>query len=340
VTRRDITIAAFATAACARDPRPRLNVFNWSDYIAQEAIPEFEAEQGVRVRYAVYESGEEMLSRVFSGNSGWDVVVPTNYFIQPMVEHRLLAPLDHARLTNLGHLSPALRHPAWDPELKWCNPYLSGATGIIFRRSVNPAPHAWASLWEERFRGRITMLDDPAEVIGACLMKLGFPLNSTNPEELAQARAEALAQQPLVRAYLNAEVRDQMVAGDVVAAQMWATTAQQAIDVAPELTFVYPSEGFARYTDCAVILRESCRAELAHRFLDYVLRPEVAARTAVTMKATTVNQTAHSLLPPEIRDNTLLYPPPDILARGQWFEPMPAAAQRLRDRIWTEIRAG
>jgi len=166
-----------------------------------------------------------MLAKVMSGNSGWDVVFPSNYFIRPMLEYGLLAPLRHQWLGNLDRLDRPFQSPSWDPQLRWSAPYMWGASGITYNRKL--------------------------------------------------AR-EAVAQKRLSRAYLNAEVRDQLVAGDVLAAQLWATTAQQAIDASRELAFAYPAEGFALYADNAVVLRESRRQELAHRFIDYLLRPAVA----------------------------------------------------------------
>ena len=130
-----------------------------------------------------------------------------------------------------------------------------------------------------------------------------------------------------------------MVAGDVLAAQMWSTTAAQAIDAAPHLAFAFPREGFPFYTDCVVILRESRRRELAHRFLDYLLRAEVAVRIAAATLTATPNAAARALLPEALRANPILYPPAEVFARGEWPATLPPAAQRLRDRIWTEIKA-
>ncbi len=330
--------AAGAAAGCARG-KPRLNVFNWSNYVAPETIPEFEREHGVRVRYATYESNEEMFAKVMSGNSGWDVVFPSNYFVRPLVDYGLAARLDLSRLSNARELESRFRAPSWDPNLEWCVPYMWGGSGIAYSRSVAPAPAAWRDLWSERLRGRLTMLDDPAEVLGACLKKLGRLLNSTDETDLRRAEREAIAQKPLLRAYLNAEVRDQLVAGDVLAAQLWATTAAQAMESSPALAFAWPTEGFALYADCAVILRESRRRELAHAFLDYLLRPAVAARVVQATRTATANAAARALLPQDLRDNPVLYPPPDVLARGEWFAAMPAAAQRLRDRLWTQIKS-
>ena len=334
MNRRSFLVAGAGLTGCARGGGARLNVFNWSSYVAPDTIPNFEKEFRVRVRYAVYESNEEMLARVFSGNSGWDVVFPTHYFIRPMREQGLLAPLRPEWLPNLGSLDPRFQSPVWDPNLEWSAPYMWSGTGIAYNRKASPVPASWAAMWDARLAGRITMLDDPAEVLGAALKKLGLSVNSTNPEELRWAQGEAIRQKKLVRAYLNAEVRDQLVAGDVLAAQLWGTTAQQAMDASKDLAFVYPSEGFPLYTDTAVVLRESRRAELAHRFIDYLLRPEVSASISKASRTA-----ACASVPEELRRNPVLYPPPEVLARGEWWQTPPPSLQRLRDRLWTEIKS-
>jgi spermidine/putrescine-binding protein len=340
MNRRIFLLGAASLASCARDPRPRLNVYNWSAYIAPETIPAFEAEFGVRVRYATYENNEEMLAKVLSGNSGWDIAFPTHSRIQAMQQYDLLAPLRHDWLPGLANLDPRFRSPAWDPGLEWAVPYMWNGTGIVYNRTtVFRPPQRWSDLWDPHLKGRLTMLDDPEDMLGACLKKIGLSFSATDPTELRTAEHEAVAQKPLLRAYLNAEVRDQLVSGDVLAAQLWSTTAQQAIESAPGLAFTYPAEGFPFYCDCAVILRESRRARLAHQFLDYLLRPKVSARIVEATKTATANGAALELLPDAVRNNPTLYPSADIFARGEWPHTLPLSAQRLRDRIWTEIKS-
>jgi spermidine/putrescine transport system substrate-binding protein len=339
MNRRHFVLGLSGLAACRRETRPRLNVYNWSAYVAPETIPSFEAEFGVHVRYATYESNEEMLAKVLSGNSGWDIVFPTHNRIQPMRQYGLLAPLDHARLPGLANLDPRFRAPAWDAGLQWSVPYMWTGTGIAYNASVRPAPTRWADLWDPRLKGRLTMLDDPEDMIGACLKKLGLSFGATDPGQLRRAEREAIAQKPLVRAYLNAEARDQLVSGDVLAAQLWSTTAAQAMSAAPQLAFDWPAEGFPFYCDCAVILRESHRMPLAHQFLDYLLRARVSAKIVESTKTATANAAARELLPEAVRNDPALYPPPAVFERGEWPAALPPSCQRLRDRIWTEIKS-
>jgi spermidine/putrescine transport system substrate-binding protein len=339
MNRRYFILGMTALSGCRRVSRPRLNVYNWSAYVAPDTIPKFEAEFGVKVRYATYESNEEMLAKVITGNSGWDIVFPTYTRIKPMLDYGLLQPLRHEWLPGLSHVDPRFRTPTWDPKLQWSVPWMWFGTGIVYNRGLRPAPTRWADLWNPRLKDRLTMLDDPEDMLGACLKKIGLSFSATDPAELQRAKQEAIAQKPLVRAYLNAEVRDQLVSGDVLAAQLWATTAQQAIDAAPNLAFAYPEEGFPLYCDCAVILRESQRSRLAHQFLDYLLRPEVAAKAADYTRVATANGAAKDFLPDPTRNSPTLYPPPSILERGEWPQTLSPDAQRLRDRIWTEIKS-
>ncbi len=330
---------AGASAGCIGRGLSRLNVYNWETYVAPTTIPNFEREFHCQVRYATYGSAEEMLAKVMGGNSGWDVVFPSNSFVQPMRELDLLAMLDHSKLPNLGNLDPRFQSPEWDAKLQVCVPYMTSSTGIVYNKSAQPAPLSWADLWTNSYHRRTTMLDDPAEVFAACLKLLGHSINLIDDVELRKARDLAIQQKPLLRAYLSEEVKDQLVAGDVLVAQMWAQVAQSAIDSAASLAFAFPTEGFALYADNAAILRESEHQELAHAFLNYLLRPNVAADIVTEIRGGTANAAARGLLPDSLRYNPVLYPPAEILARGEWFKPLPTAAQRLRDRYWTEIKS-
>jgi len=326
-------LAAGLAGACTRDRRPRLNVYNWSTYIDPVMLARFERERGVRLRYGTYESNEEMLAKIMTGNSGWDVVFPTHSRLAPMARAGLIANLDHARLPSLRNLHARFQRPAWDPDLRWGVPYMWNATGVAYNRAQTPEPRGWAGLWSPALRGRLTMLDDPEDVIGACLLKLRYPFGSIDARQLAAAKAEAVRQKPLLRAYLNAEVRDQLVSGDVLAAQLWSTTAAQAIRGNANLAFVYPEEGYPLYCDCVVILRESGRYQLAHDFLEFLLYPDVAAANARAAETATANGAA------QVAHDPVLYPPDDIYSRGVWPEALPSAAQRYRDRLWTEIKS-
>jgi spermidine/putrescine transport system substrate-binding protein len=318
--------------------KPRLNVYNWSNYIGPDTLANFERDHGVEVRYGVFENGDELLAKALTGNSGWDVVFPTNHHVRPLVEYNLLAPIDHAKLKNLGNLEERFARPEWDPELRHSVPYMHTSAGVVYNAKATQI-RKWSDMWDTKLTGRATMLDAQDDVLGACLVKLGFSWNSTSERELRAAQREAIAQKKVLRAYLNAEVRDQVVAGDVLAAEMWTTIMLPVMGDARHLAFVFPEEGYVSYCESAVILRESPRTELAHLFIDYLLRPEVAASCVRTQYSGPVLKGVRENLPPHLRDHPLLFPDEATLQRGEWLRTMPPATQRLRDRLWTEIKS-
>ena len=191
MNRRVFFAVSASGVACARDRRPRLNVYNWSTYIDPAMLARFERERGVRVRYGTYESNEEMLAKAITGGSGWDIVFPTHSRLAPMARNGLLAPLDHRRLPSLRALDDRFRHPEWDTALRWAVPYMWNATGIAYNRAQTAVPDNWADLWNPALRGRLTMLDDAEDVIGACLQKLGDPFGSVDEMRAALALIQA-----------------------------------------------------------------------------------------------------------------------------------------------------
>ena len=341
ISRRSFLATAVALTGCRRHRAGgEVSVYCWSDYIAADTVAAFEHETGLRVNYETFESQEEMLAKILAGGGGWDVVFPGNTLIGPMVRRGLIREIDHQRLSNLANLEARFLDPPWDRGVRHSVPYMWGLSGFVYnRKALGRAATAWADLWDPALRGKITMLDDPAEVLGACLKKLGHSLNSIDERELQAARAEALRQKPLLRAYLNAEVKPQLIAGDVWAAQLWNGDAYQAIAENKDLAYCLPSEGFALYADSAVILTQSRNPGSAYRWIDYLLRPDVSASIARSTMFPTPNARALELLDPDLRTNPDLYPSPERLTNAEWFAEISSEGQSLRDRIWTEIKA-
>ncbi|MDX2267967.1 MAG: spermidine/putrescine ABC transporter substrate-binding protein [Bryobacter sp.] len=338
MNRRFFFLGLSGLAGCTSGHRPRLNVINYTDYIGKQTIAKFEAEFGVAVRYSgTIEGSEEVIARTISGNSGWDVVFPENRLVAPMRELGLLSPLEGKRLPNVRHVAARFQSPEWDPSLAWCLPYVWSCCGILHQASA--AIEGWSDFFAAPHHRRITLLDEPSEVFALCLKMLGFSINTDSPGELRQAQRLALDHRKQIRAYLNTEVRDQVAAGDVLAAQLWAGSAQLTMDAAPALRFTHPREGFSLYCDCVAILAESKRKDLAHEFLNFLHRPEVAADVSLTSRGATPNAAALAHFPERDRQLKTLFPEEAILRRGEWFRTSSAATQKLRDRLWTEIKS-
>ncbi len=334
MTRRQALAVAAGLAGCRRRRAGgEINIYSWSDYIASDTVAGFERETGVRVNYETFESTEEMFAKILAGGARWDVVFPNSTYVGPMARRGLLETLDQSRLPGLGNLEARFQDPPWDRGNRHSVPYLWGVSGFVYNRRQIGTKAAWSDLWDPGLQRKVTMLDDPSEVLGVCLKKLGYGLNSVDPRELEAARGEAMRQKPLLRAYINAEVKPQLIAGEVWAAQLWSGDAWQAIAENPDLQYCYPIEGLAAFSDVMVILKASRNREAAYRWVDYLLRPQVAASIVRETLFSTPNEKAAALLEPRLRET------PEM-AKAEWFAEIPAEGQELRDRIWTEIKAG
>lgn len=311
-----------------------LNLYLWSDYLADTTIPDFEREFGVRVVLDTYESNEDLLARLLAGAAGYDLVLPSSYVFPVLLAHDLIAPLEHRYLTNLGNVAPLFADPEWDPGLAHSVPWQWGVTGIAYRADlVARPPESWGVFLDPAYRGKVTMLDDLRDVIGSFLRYRGRSLNSTDPAELAQARADAIAAKANLRAFISATVKSQLIAGDVWIAQLWNGDAFQARAEQPAIEFVVPKEGSMLFTDALVIPRSARHPRAAHEFMNYVLRPEVAAALADKTGYGTTNQAALPLTALRVP-----FPEGAELERLEYQKDLGRASE-LWDRIWTEIKA-
>jgi spermidine/putrescine transport system substrate-binding protein len=331
------TAPAAGEAAAAVD-RARLSeelyFYNWSDYVDPTLLEEFEQEYGVRVIVDTYDSNEDMIAKVRAGNSGYDIVVPSDYAVQIMAAEGLALPLDKALLPNMTHLDPELMNKYFDQGNQVSLPYLLGLTGIAYNTDAFPnGVDSWAALFDpaqvEPHKGKFSMLDDERETPGAALKYLGKSLNDTDPAALKEAEGLLLAQKPFLAAYNSADVNRKLASGEYVIAHAWSGTAMQArnglgdeFSGNPKINFVIPKEGGTIWMDNFTILKDSPHAYTAHVFIDFMLRPENAARNAEYVGYITPVKDAVPLLSENVRT---LYeagyaPTEENIDRLEWIE--------------------
>jgi spermidine/putrescine transport system permease protein len=327
-------LAGGPTAKGARE----LNVFIWSGYIAPETIRRFEERHGARVNLDLYDSNEALLAKVQAGNAGYDVLCPSNYVVEILLQQGLLRALDHSALPNLIHVDPRFLDRPFDPGNRHSVPYVWGTAGIGYRRSKAGHVDSWAALWDPRFKGRILMLDDAREAFGAALKWKGHSLNTVERAPLLLAQRLLIEQKPLVRTYNTSNYEDILLSGDVWLAQGWSGQFAKAMEQDPDIDYVIPREGSSLFLDTLVIPKGAPHPELAHAFLDYVMEPEVAAEICTTMRYSTPNRDAVPLLPEHVRRNPATFPPADALARAELILDI-GEATVLYDRLWTEVKA-
>jgi len=315
-----------------------LNLYIWSNYIAPETIAKFEARQGVRVNVDLYDSNEALLAKLQGGNTAYDVVCPSNYPIEILLKQGLLQRLDHEALPHLRNVDPRFLNRAHDPGNRYSAPYFWGTTGIAYSKKRVGRLDSWGALWDQRYRGRILMLDDPRETFGAALKWKGFSLNERDPVRLREAQELLLLQKPLVKTYNSSSFEDVLLSGDVWVAQGWNGQFAKVIAQDPDLEYVIPKEGSALFLDGLAIPVSAPHVRLAHAFIDFVLEADIAAEICRTMQYSTPNRAALVLLPPQIRSNPAIFPPGDVLSRLELMTDL-GETTLLNYRLWTEVKA-
>jgi spermidine/putrescine transport system substrate-binding protein len=314
---------------------PELRIYNWSDYIGETTLAEFEREFNVRVVYDTYESNEDLIAKLQAGATGYDLIVPTGYAVRVLRELELLEPIQRSALTLWSNLDSRFTGQSFDPGNEFTVPWQWGSAGLAVRTDLVPAvPDSWGVFHDARFRGKMTQLDDMRDVIGCWLKYRGHSLNSTDAAALAQARTDAIAAKPNLKSYVSAPVKSQLIAGDVWIAHLWNGDTAQARTAQPAISFVLPREGSMVYLDSLCVPRGARHRRAAHVFMDFVLRPDVAAGISRRTGYGSPNATALA------QDASLLRPPTtEEMGRLEYQEDLGAATQEW-DRIWTEIKAG
>lgn len=325
------------TRAPATDLGPiekELNIYNWSDYIAEDTLPNFEKEFGVAVTYDNYESNEEMLAKLETGAAAYDIVVPSGYSVQALLAANLLEPVSRQYLTNWSNIAPIFLDPPFDPGNDHTVPWQWGTSGIAYRTDkVSPPPDSWSVFHDEKYRRRMTQMDDEREVIGSWLRYRGHSLNSTDPGELDAAKADALAARKNVKEYLSAPVKQKLISGEVWIAQLWNGDTAQAKLEQSKLSYVLPKEGCTIWTDSLAIPRTAPHKRAAHEFMNYILRPEVGAAISNFTGYGTPNRAALAAMKAPVP-----YPTADEIRRLEYQKDL-GAGMELWDQIWTEIRS-
>ncbi len=315
-----------------------LHYFTWTDYVSEDLLDAFGKANGVKVVVDTFSSNEELLAKLQSGATGYDVAVPSDFMVSIMVKQGLLADLDLTKIPNVGLVDERLQHLPFDPENRYSIPYLWGTVGIGYDSHVIPtAPDSWAVLWDPRYKGRISMLNDQRELFGAALRAMGQSANAKDPTIIEQAKAKLVSQKPLVKTYTSENYDQLLVSGEVALAHGWGGPVARAMAERPSIKYVVPKEGATIWSDCLVVLKTSRNGELAMRFINFLLDRDVAARTTNRLLFASSNREAKPLVLAQLRQNPAVYPPDSTFDRLEWITDV-GEAIKLYDRAWTELK--
>jgi spermidine/putrescine transport system substrate-binding protein len=320
-------------------------LYTWVEYIDPEIKTQFEEECGVKVTETNFDSNETLLATLQAGGADYDIVVPSDYMVQIMVDEGMLMELDWNVITNIKNMEELNVKQYFDPEQKYTVPYFWGTSGFaVDTNVVAEVQPSWKMMFEPSPEncGKISMLDDERETIGAALMYLGYPINDTDPAHLEEAKNLLIAQSECVKAYDSQTNDDLIISGETVLGHIW--TGDAILAGLPDsggregITYVIPEEGCTIWQDNMAVPVGAPNAYTAMVFMNYVHYPEVAAQNAEFVGYGTPNAAAKEFIDPAILEDEGIYPPAEVEARLQWIEDVGPALE-LYDRIWTEFKA-
>jgi spermidine/putrescine transport system substrate-binding protein len=315
-----------------------LNLFAWSEYVPQSVLDGFTKETGIQVNYETYASNEEMLAKLVSGAASYDLVQPSEYTIEAMQKEKLLLPLDHQKIPNLKNIGKEYWGQPYDPKLAVSVPYMQGTVGIaVNTEKIRQPITGYADVFQERYKGRIVVLDDALEVVTWALATLGYGPDAVTKENLAKVRPVLTKWLPLVKVYDSDSPKTALLNGDVDLGIVWSGEAAILIQEAgKKFAYVLPKEGAHMFIDSLAIPKGAKNVDAAHKFIDYILRPEVSRKISEEFPYTNPNLEARKLLTPEELANAASYPPGN--PKLQTFRDIGAMAADV-DKLFTDVKA-
>lgn len=330
-----VSLPAFSLAAGV------VNVYNWEDYICEDTLKLFTEETGISVNMMNFTTNEDMMVQVRNSPASFDVIFPSDYCVERMIAEDLLEEINFENIPNLQYIDPNLLNPSYDAENKFSVPYMWGTVGILYNTKLVDEPiTSWASLFDQKYKGNVFMMDSIRDTMGITLKYLGYSMNTRDPLEMNAAK-EALIQQKrdgVVKAYQVDETKDKMVAGEAALALMWSGDAQYAIDLNPDLAYVVPQEGSNVWVDAMVISKGAKNKENAEIFIDFMSRPDIAQMNCNEIWYSTPNTAAVELMGDEYVNNLTMNPTQDIVDRCEFFNDIEDVI-KIYNAMWVEIKS-
>ncbi|MFR4310576.1 MAG: extracellular solute-binding protein [[Ruminococcus] torques] len=318
-------------------------VYNWGDYIDPEIITMFEDETGIDVVYEEYETNEIMYPKVQSGAIAYDVVCPSDYMVQRMIENDLLAEINYENVPNLKYIDDIYMEMSkqYDPENKYSVPYLWGTVGILYNKKMVDEPvDSWNILWDEKYTDSILMQDSVRDAFAVALKSLGYSLNSTDLDELEAAKKLLIKQKPLVQAYVIDQVRDKMIGNEAALGVIYSGEALYCQKENPDLEYVIPKEGSNLWIDALVIPKNAQNKKNAEAFINYLCRPDIAKMNFDYITYSIPNSVGRELIEDEsMRESNIAFPDISQLKNCETFNFLGDENEIIYNQLWREIKS-
>jgi putrescine transport system substrate-binding protein len=357
--RNALLIGAGLTLAVSVQAAGTVHIYNWSDYIGETTLADFQKETGIKPVYDVFDSNETLEGKLLAGRTGYDVVVPSNHFLGKQIKAGAFQKLDKSKLTNYSNLDPVLlkRLEQNDPGNQYAVPYLWGTNGIGYNVDKVKAVlgldkiDSWDVVFEPQNIKKlhscgVAFLDSADEMMPTVLNYMGLNANSTNPEDYKKAEAKLLAVRPYVTYFHSSKYIADLANGDICVAIGFSGDMFQAKARAAEagkgmnIAYAIPKEGGALWFDMLAIPKDAANAKEAHAFINYLLKPEVIAKVSDSVGYANPNPGSDKLMEQSIRTDASVYPPQAVLDKTYVSIELPPNIQRLMTRSWTKVKSG
>lgn len=336
-------ISVLAGCGAKEEASGEVVVYNWGEYIDPEAITMFEEETGIKVIYDEFETNEIMYPKVEAGSTSYDVICPSDYMISKMIKNDLLQEINFDHLTNIKNIGQQYMDTSkeFDPENKYSVPYCWGTVGILYNKTMVSEPiDSWSVLWDEKYKDNILMQDSVRDALMIPLKLNGYSMNSLDLNELTKAKNDLIAQKPLVQAYVIDQVRDKMIGNEAAIGVIYSGEAIYTQRENPDLEYVIPKEGTNVWIDSWVIPKNAKNVENAEKFIDFMLREDVALMNFEYITYSTPNDAARDLIgEDDIKNSEIAFPTLSDYKNLETYIYLGEEGDELYNEIWKEIKS-
>ena len=339
--------ALLPAQAQAANETVTINVYNWGQYLSDgtddyiNVIEEFEAAYpNIKVNYMTYDSNESMYTKLKTGGSLFDIIIPSDYMVEKLIAEDMLEPLDMANIPNFQYIDESFRDPSYDPGSVYSVPYTWGGVGVIYNtKYVDEADTGgWELLWNEKYAGKILMFDNPRDAFAIAQLELGYDINTEDSTLLTLSANLLREQKPLVQMYVMDQVFDKMQRGEAWIAPYYAGDYLLMVEENPDLAFYYPEEGFNLFVDAVCIPKGSEHKAEAETFINFLLSPEICGQNLEYLGYSSPSSAAKEYMDPEVASDPIAYPDEDTLARGLSFSSLSLEGTQEMNSLWLTVK--
>lgn len=333
-------------AAAAKEEPVTINVYNWGQYIADgsdgsiDVNALFTAETGIEVNYLTYDTNETLYTKLKTGGSSYDVIIPSDYMIGRLIEEGMLEKINFDNIPNYNLIGEGYKNTAYDPNNEYSVPYTWGTVGIIYNRKyVDEADlGSWDLLWNEKYAGKILMFSNPRDAFAIAELRLGYDPNTTDEAELAAAQELLVQQKPVVQEYVMDQCYSKLQHEEAWICPYYAGDYLQMVEENEDLGFYFPEEGFNLYIDACCIPTSCENKEAAEAYINFLCRPDINGQNLEFLGYSTPVESAKDYMDPESAASPIAYPDEETLQRGFAFLSLPTATIQKMDSLWLAVR--